>query len=82
MELEDRGAVFLVKRPRITGKHDAPMRKSIVPQLTLVPQIVDHPHARELARISEILDNIPQAAELVARDLEGRRRRREQAERE
>lgn len=60
----------MVKRPRITEKHDAPMRKSIVPQLTLVPQIVNHPHARELARISEILDKVPQAAELVAKDLE------------
>lgn len=46
------------------------MRKSIAPQLSLVSQIiVDHPHARELARMSEILDKLPKAAELVAKDL-------------
>jgi IS5 family transposase len=45
------------------------MRKTIAPQLSLVPPLVDHPHARELARISEILDKLPAAAELVARDL-------------
>ncbi len=46
------------------------MRKSIAPQLSLVPQIiVNHPHARELARISEILDKLPKAAEAIAKDL-------------
>jgi len=45
------------------------MRKTIAPQLSLVPPVVDHPHARELARISEILDKLPVAAELVAKDL-------------
>ena len=46
------------------------MRKSIAPQLSLVPQnIVDHPHARELARMSEVLDKLPKAAELIAQDL-------------
>jgi IS5 family transposase len=45
------------------------MRKSIAPQLSLVPQIVNHPHARELARMSEILDKLPEAAELIAKDL-------------
>ena len=45
------------------------MRKTIALQLGLVPQLVDHPHARELARISEILDRLPAAAELVANDL-------------
>lgn len=30
---------------------------------------MDHPHARELARISEILDKLPAVAELVAKDL-------------
>jgi IS5 family transposase len=46
------------------------MRKTIAPQLGLVSPLVDHPHARELARISEILDKLPAAAELVAKDLE------------
>lgn len=45
------------------------MRKSIAPQLSLVSQIINHPHARELARISEILDKLPRAAELIAKDL-------------
>jgi IS5 family transposase len=45
------------------------MRKTIAPQLGLVACVVDHPHARELARISTILDKLPEAAELVAEDL-------------
>lgn len=45
------------------------MRKTIAPQLSLVPPLVDHPHARELARISAILDKVPAAAEMVAKDL-------------
>jgi IS5 family transposase len=45
------------------------MRKTIAPQLGLVPQPVDHPHARELARISEVLDELAVTAELVAKDL-------------
>lgn len=45
------------------------MRKTIAPQLSLVPPVVDHPHARELTRISEILDKLPAAPELVAKDL-------------
>jgi IS5 family transposase len=45
------------------------MRKTIAPQLGLVLQIVDHPHSRELARMSEVLDKLPMAAELVVKDL-------------
>ena len=45
------------------------MRKNVAPQLGLVAQFVDHPHARELARMSEVLDKLPRAAELVANDL-------------
>lgn len=45
------------------------MRKTIAPQLSLVPQFADHPHARELARMSEVLDKLPEAAELTAKDL-------------
>ena len=48
-------------------KTRTPMRKNVAPQLGLVPQAVNHPHARELARVSEILDKLPQAAELVAK---------------
>src|SRR5512139_1512211 len=45
------------------------MRKTIAPQLGLVPHVVDHPHSRELVRMSAILDRLPLAAELVAKDL-------------
>lgn len=45
------------------------MRKTIAPQLGLVPHVVDHPHSRELAQMSEVLDRLPRAAELVAKDL-------------
>jgi transposase, IS5 family len=45
------------------------MRNNVAPQLGLVPPIVDHPHAHELARVSAILDQLPQAAELIAKDL-------------
>jgi IS5 family transposase len=45
------------------------MRKTIAAQLGLVPPIVDHPHSRELARMSELLDKLPVAAALVAEDL-------------
>lgn len=45
------------------------MRKTIAAQLGLVPQIVDHPHSREVARMSRLLDRLPVCAELVAQDL-------------
>lgn len=45
------------------------MRKTILQQLSLVSCRVDHPHARELAKMSEVLDELPQVAELVAADL-------------
>ena len=45
------------------------MRKTLTRQLGLVPDSIPHPHARELARASAILDLLPNAAELVAKDL-------------
>jgi len=45
------------------------MRNNIVSQLSLIPPVIDHPHARELSRVSAILDTLPLAAERVARDL-------------
>ena len=45
------------------------MRKTLTQQLGLVPASIPHPHARELARASAILDLVPEAAELVAKDL-------------
>ena len=41
------------------------MRKSLLDQLPLVPAVIDHPFARELAVISAVLDQLPEAAELV-----------------
>jgi IS5 family transposase len=45
------------------------MRKSVTQQLGLVPHSIPHPHARELARASAILDRLRAASELVAKDL-------------
>jgi IS5 family transposase len=45
------------------------MRNNVAPQLGLVPQIIKHPHACELGKLSEILDQLPQTAALVAKDL-------------
>lgn len=45
------------------------MRKTLTQQLGLVPCSIPHAHARELARASAILDLLPGAAELVAKDL-------------
>jgi IS5 family transposase len=45
------------------------MRKTLTQQLGLVPQSIPHPHARELARASAILDLLPNAAKFVAKDL-------------
>jgi IS5 family transposase len=45
------------------------MRRVADSQLHLVPKAINHVHARELARINEILDRLPKAAELVYADL-------------
>lgn len=49
------------------------MRKNIIRQLAIVPCKIDHEHARELSRISELLDGLGGAAARVAKDvLQGR----------
>jgi IS5 family transposase len=45
------------------------MRTSFSLQRPLVPPPIDHPHARELQKIAEILETLPAAAELVLKDL-------------
>ena len=45
------------------------MRKKIQEQLPIVYPFIDHEHARELRKISDILDQIPLAGELVYDDL-------------
>jgi IS5 family transposase len=52
------------------------MRKSLLDQLPLVPATIDHPHARELAVISAVLDKLPEAVRLVHEDLSWRGRKR------
>jgi hypothetical protein len=59
-----------VKDRKTHTEHGAPsqMRKSDA-QLFFVPAGIAHPHAAELAKISEILDSNPRIAELVTQDL-------------
>lgn len=45
------------------------MRKIHQKQLPLMPSNIDHPRARELERISQILDSIPTILDLVLQDL-------------
>jgi transposase, IS5 family len=45
------------------------MRKRNQKQMPLIPRTVDHPHARELEFISQILDKIPTINELAWQDL-------------
>jgi len=45
------------------------MRKSIRQQLSIVEPSVSHPHARELHKMREILDGLPEIAGLVHADL-------------
>lgn len=45
------------------------MRETVHQQAPLVPAIINHSHADELKRISEVLDQLPQAAQLVHADL-------------
>ena len=44
------------------------MRKILHDQLRLVPNAIDHVHARELSQMSAILDQLPEAAKLVHAD--------------
>ena len=45
------------------------MRKKYQKQLPLMPSNIEHPRARELDRISRILDSIPTITEMVLQDL-------------
>ena len=47
------------------------MRKNRQTQPSLAPSCIDHPHARELAAISLILESTPKIAELATADLVG-----------
>jgi len=45
------------------------MRKKDQKQMPLMPQDIDHPRAKELDRISKILDSIPTITDMVLQDL-------------
>lgn len=45
------------------------MRRIVHEQFHLVPTNIDHEHARELSQISAVLDQLPEATELVYADL-------------
>jgi IS5 family transposase len=45
------------------------VRKTLSKQLSLVPHSINHPRSRELARISALLDMLPETASWVAKDL-------------
>ena len=45
------------------------MRKKNQKQMPLMPSNIDHPRARELDRISQILDSIPTITDMVLQDL-------------
>ena len=45
------------------------MRKKYQKQMPLMPSNIEHPRARELERISQILDSIPTIADMVLQDL-------------
>ena len=45
------------------------MRQSFFRQRPLLPPPIEHPHARELQKISAILEQMPEALELVLKDL-------------
>lgn len=61
---------------QIPRENKAPMRKTVEHQLPIVLTKVDHVHAVELARMGELLDELPDAARLVTKDLVGKRSRR------
>jgi len=45
------------------------MRQSLLDQLPLAPVSIDHDHARELGAVSALLDQLPEAVQLVHEDL-------------
>jgi transposase, IS5 family len=45
------------------------MREIVPKQPSLLPVLIQHPHAAELRKISDVLDALPQAAALVHVDL-------------
>jgi IS5 family transposase len=72
MKVSRAGWKYLARGPRLIGESDktterteTPMRQIIHQQTALGPAIIKHSHADELKKISEVLDQLPQAAQLV-----------------
>ena len=64
------GILSAVWSPSTVREDGTPMRKAFFQQRPLVPPSIEHPHARELQRISAVLEQVP-AADLVLKDLIG-----------
>jgi len=77
MEIKTDGYPFSERTP-IHSKNEDPMRKNLLDQLPLAPEPIAHAHAQELAGISRVLDELPEAARLVHEDLSWRGGRRVQ----
>ena len=56
-------------------ENKAPVRQNVAQQQVLVPFRIDDAHARELARVSDVLDTLPQVAAMVVRDVAAQRSR-------
>ena len=78
MEIKADGYPFSERTP-IHSKNEDPMRKNLLDQLPLAPAPIAHVHAQELAGISALLDELPDAARLVHEDLSWRGGRRVQS---
>jgi hypothetical protein len=52
------------------------MRQSLLDQLPLVPVSIDHDHARALGAVSALLEQLPEAVQLVQEDLCSRGKKR------
>ena len=63
-----RDRMFL-RQSHLTHGGNIPLRNKIQQQLPIVYPFIAHEHARELRRISDILDQIPEASTLVYDDL-------------
>jgi len=60
---------MFLRQSHLTHGGNIPLRNKIQQQLPIVYPFIAHEHARELRRISDILDQIPEASTLVYDDL-------------
>jgi len=61
--------MMLLPRKHLAHGGNIPLRNKIQQQRSLVYPFIDHEHARELRKISDILDQMPEASSLVYNDL-------------